>query len=192
MLESLVRASAAHGVFVLRSDLIPAETRALLMALARVVLLAGRGSLADQLDRVQAPRRLAPPRHRARTAELAAAPAAPPASPALQFFNGLGGFSNDGREYVTVLGPGQSTPAPWINVISNPSFGFQVAADGTGYTWSENSRDNQLTAWSNDPVADRPGEAFYVRDLDSDELWAPTARPARDPQATYVARHGRG
>jgi cyclic beta-1,2-glucan synthetase len=199
-LESLVRASAAHGVFVLRSDLIPAETRALLMALARVVLLAGRGSLADQLDRVQAPRLLAPPRRRARAAGMAAGPAnenvapsvSPPATAALQFFNGLGGFSSDGREYVTVLGPGQSTPMPWINVVSNPSFGFQVAADGGGYTWSENSRDNQLTAWSNDPVVDRPGEAFYVRDLDSDELWAPTARPARDAQATYVARHGRG
>ena len=196
-LESLVRASAAQGVFVLRADLIPAETRALLMALARVVLLAGRGSLADQLDRVQAPRRLAPPRRRARAAggrrkHRFVGIAAGPATAALQFFNGLGGFSDDGREYVTVLGPGQSTPAPWINVISNPSFGFQVAADGGGYTWSENSRDNQLTAWSNDPVTDRPGEAFYVRDLDSDELWAPTARPARDAQATYVARHGRG
>ena len=198
-LESLVRASAAEGVFVLRSDLIPAETRALLMALARVVLLAGRGSLTDQLDRVQAPRRLAPPRRRPRAAGMAAAniaPTAPAPSPvattALQFFNGLGGFSENGREYVTVLGPGQSTPAPWINVISNPSFGFQVAADGGGYTWSENSRDNQLTAWSNDPVADRPGEAFYVRDLDSDQLWAPTARPVRDAQATYVACHGQG
>jgi cyclic beta-1,2-glucan synthetase len=191
-LESLVRASAAQGVFVLRADLIPAETRALLMALARVVLLAGRGSLTDQLDRVQAPRPLAPPRHRPRAAATAASPPPAAATPALQFFNGLGGFSADGREYVTVLGPGQSTPAPWINVIANPSFGFQVAADGGGYTWSENSRDNQLTAWSNDPVADRPGEAFYLRDLDSDALWAPTARPARDAEATYVARHGQG
>ena len=76
----------------------------------------------------------------------------------LQFFNGVGGFSADGREYVTSLTAEQPTPAPWINVISNPQFGFQVAVEGGGYTWSVNSRENQLTHWSNDPVVDRPGE----------------------------------
>ena len=125
-----------------------------------------------------------------------AGPAKPPspvaALAALQFFNGLGGFSPDGREYVTVLGPGQSTPAPWINVVSNPSFGFQVAVEGGGYTWSQNSRDNQLTPWSNDPVSDRPGEVLYVRDLDSGDLWTPTALPIRLEQAPYIVRHGRG
>ena len=112
--------------------------------------------------------------------------------PALEFFNGLGGFADDGREYVTILGPGQSTPAPWINVIANPAFGFQVAAEGSGYTWSVNSRENQLTPWSNDPVSDRPGEVFYLRDDDTGELWCPTALPIRDDDATYVARHGQG
>ena len=107
------------------------------------------------------------------------APVAPPL-PALEFFNGLGGFADDGREYVTILGPGQSTPAPWINVIANPAFGFQVATEGSGYTWSVNSRENQLTPWSNDPVSDRPGEAFYLRDDDTGELWCPTALPIRD------------
>ena len=52
--------------------------------------------------------------------------------PALEFFNGLGGFAADGREYVTILGEGQWTPAPWINVIANPSFGFQVSVEGGG------------------------------------------------------------
>ena len=89
-----------------------------------------------------------------------------PAPPELEFFNGLGGFAADGREYVTILGAGQSTPAPWINVIANPAFGFQVAVEGSGYTWSVNSRENQLTPWSNDPVSDRPGEVLYVRDED--------------------------
>jgi len=44
--------------------------------------------------------------------------------PPLEFFNGLGGFSDDGREYVIVLDNGQWTPAPWINVIANAGFGF--------------------------------------------------------------------
>jgi cyclic beta-1,2-glucan synthetase len=91
-----------------------------------------------------------------------------------------------------ILGPGQSTPAPWINVIANPAFGFQVGTEGGGYTWSVNSRENQLTPWSNDPVSDRSGEAFYLRDEDTGDLWGPTALPMRDPAATYVARHGHG
>ena len=85
----------------------------------------------------------------------------------LEFFNGLGGFDDDGREYVIALEGGQTTPAPWINVIANSRFGFQVSADGAGYTWCGNSRDHQLTPWSNDPVSDPPGEALYLRDLDT-------------------------
>lgn len=203
-LETLVRTSRSRthlgaegepgGIFVLRSDLISAETRGLLLAVARVVLLSRRGGLKDQLDRLQAPRGVLPPARRKPVVDAASAkPPSPVAAlAALQFFNGLGGFSPDGREYVTVLGPGQSTPAPWINVVSNPSFGFQVAAEGGGYTWSQNSRDNQLTPWSNDPVSDRPGEVLYVRDLDSGTLWTPTALPIRLEQAPYIVRHGRG
>ncbi len=93
---------------------------------------------------------------------------------------------------MTILGPGQATPAPWINVIANPVFGFQVATEGSGFTWSVNSRENQLTPWSNDPVGDRPGEVFYLRDDDTGDLWCPTALPIRDDTATYVARHGWG
>ena len=115
-----------------------------------------------------------------------------PLKPDLEFFNGLGGFAADGREYVTILGEGQWTPAPWINVIANPSFGFQVSESGSGYTWSLNSRENQLTPWSNDPVSDSPGETIYVRDEDSGELWGPTVLPIREEAWPYTARHGQG
>ena len=84
------------------------------------------------------------------------------------------------------------TPAPWINVISNPAFGFQVSESGSGYTWSANSRENQLTPWSNDPVVDPPGEAIYVRDEESGEFWTPTALPIREAGQPYMARHGQG
>ncbi|HEV3192904.1 MAG TPA: protein ndvB, partial [Polyangiaceae bacterium] len=110
----------------------------------------------------------------------------------LEFFNGLGGFAADGREYVTLLGPGLATPAPWINVIANPDFGFQISAEGGGFTWARNSRENQLTPWSNDPVADPPGEVLYLRDEKSGELWGPTAAPIRDYGARYTVRHGQG
>jgi cyclic beta-1,2-glucan synthetase len=199
-LETLVRTSRSRPqigidgpsgrVFILRADLISAETRLLLASVARVVLVGQRGSLSDQLDRVPQAKAAARPASKAILAdrELRVAPALPE----LEFFNGLGGFADDGREYVTILGPGQSTPAPWINVVANPAFGFQVGTDGSGYTWSVSSRENQLTPWSNDPVTDRPGEAFYLRDEDSGDLWCPTASPIRDDMATYVARHGRG
>jgi cyclic beta-1,2-glucan synthetase len=79
-----------------------------------------------------------------------------------------------------------------VNVIANASFGFQVSESGSGYTWSGNSRENQLTPWSNDPVGDPIGEAIYVRDDDTGELWGPTALPIRCDESTYVARHGAG
>jgi cyclic beta-1,2-glucan synthetase len=180
---------ARGSVFVLRTDLISHETRALLSSVARVVLAGRHGGLSDQLDRLHEtgaaappPPRLSPPTDAALTV---------PATRDLEFFNGLGGFAAGGREYVTILGAGQSTPAPWINVIANASFGFQVAVEGGGYTWSGNSRENQLTPWSNDPVTDRPGEVIFLRDEDTGELWGPTALPIRDA-APYVVRHGQG
>ena len=199
-LEALVRARHARPpvpvdgpagrVFILRADLISAETRALLSAVARVVLAGERGRLSDQLGRIS---------EAGATARAAPKPSPAVAStpvalsvPALEFFNGLGGFADGGRAYVTVLGPGQTTPAPWINVVANPGFGFQVSVEGGGCTWSVNSRENQITPWSNDPVTDRPGESFYLRDDDTGAVWSPTARPVHDPAGTYIAHHGRG
>jgi cyclic beta-1,2-glucan synthetase len=167
-LEALVRANqlrppadgeALRGaVFVLRSDLIPVEARNLLQTTARAVLLSRHGSLFEQVNRLEesAAAIASMPKHEAAPPvnELVKN-MAPPAS--LEFFNGLGGFALEGREYVTILNEGQWTPAPWVNVISNPSFGFQVAATGSGYTWSINSRENQISPWSNDPVSDSPG-----------------------------------
>jgi cyclic beta-1,2-glucan synthetase len=199
-LESLVRANhsrpkigaaeSSGQVFVLRADLIPQESCALLASVARVVLVARLGGLFDQLKLLVEPRTAFQAGRQRRRA--APSPAAKPVTPNLEYFNGLGGFAEDGGEYVTILGPGQSTPAPWINVIANPCFGFQTSSEGSGYTWSLNSRENQISPWSNDPVSDRSGEAFYLRDDDSGELWGPTALPIRDAAATYTARHGRG
>ena len=198
-LETVARASQSSSpegverrrgrIFVLRADQISADARTLLASVARVVLVGQRGSLADQLDRVPEPKEAARTT-RTRTAAGRERPAMLP--PTLEFFNGLGGFAADGREYVTTLGPGQSTPAPWINVIANPAFGFQVATEGGGFTWSVNSRENQLTPWSNDPISDPPGEIFYLRDDETGELWCPTALPIRDDGETYTIRHGWG
>ena len=198
-LEAVVRASQsslAHdshprhgGVYLVRGDQLSDDDRALLMASARAVLLSRQGALADQVIRLERPDRIEPPIPPPKPSTTVSETVFPPE---LEFFNGLGGFADGGREYVTILGPGQSTPAPWLNVIANTSFGFLVSESGSGYTWSGNSRENQLTPWSNDPVSDPVSEAIYVRDDDTGELWGPTALPIRREGSTYVARHGAG
>jgi len=199
-LEALVRASPSRlpadgeglrgQLFVLRADLVSAEARGALLAGARAVLLSHRGSLSEQVKRREEPEPVATPR--VRHSSESEPQGRPPWPPELEFFNGLGGFAADGREYVTILGEGQWTPAPWLNVVANPKFGFQVSVEGGGYTWSGNSRENPLTPWSNDPVGDPPGEVIYVRDEDSGVLLSPTALPIRAERGRYVARHGQG
>ena len=152
--------------YLLGRDRLIAEDRILLQAAARAVLLSRRGSIADQVIRLEHPDRSAP-----HVPAPGAAPASSPATakgataeaaglrPDLEFFNGLGGFAEGGREYVTILGPGQATPAPWLNVIANPTFGFQVSESGSGYTWAGNSRENQLTLATLD---DKRRAIFYA------------------------------
>jgi cyclic beta-1,2-glucan synthetase len=199
-LADIVRASSARigpgigeqdgSLFVLRADHVAAEDRALVQAAARVVLAGGQGTLAEQVLR----------RTRARTPFPARRPAPVRLSdedlqisvPRLEFPNGLGGFADAGREYAVVLTKGQHTPAPWVNVVANPQFGFLVSETGAASTWCINSRENLLTPWSNDPVSDASGEACYVRDDESGALWSPTAWPIRIAEATYLARHGQG
>ena len=200
-LEALVRTSQSalrheghetHGaVFILRRDLLSPTDHAALQAAARAILLSRHGTLAAQIDRARAARPVLPPPAR-REARQEPSSDAPPSRPDFEFFNGLGGFVDDGREYVTILGEGQWTPAPWINVIANPNFGFQVSESGAGYTWCLNSRENQLTPWSNDPVTDPPGEVLYIRDEETGALWTPTVLPIREEAWPYVARHGQG
>ncbi len=180
---------AQGAVYALRADLMSGDARALLRSAARVTLIARRGPIADQLARLlQSPIAPLPVR---RHKPLTRTPGPSPAPLDLEFFNGLGGFDKDGREYVIILDANHATPAPWINVIANSDFGFQVAAEGSGYTWAKNSRENQLTPWTNDPVGDSTGEAIYVRDEITGDLWSATSQPIRDG-GTYIARHGHG
>ena len=193
--EKLTTETARGSVYTLRADLMSAESRELLLAVARVVLVARRGPLSQQLPALLTDPSWSvyPPAITRLAKDAVASSRRPPkaVSAELEFFNGIGGFGSGGREYVVVLDHVRTTPAPWINVIANPAFGFQTSAEGSGYTWAENSRDNQLTPWSNDAVTDPIGEAIYVRDEATGEIWSPTAQPIRDG-GVYVARHGRG
>ncbi len=55
----------------------------------------------------------------------------------------------------------------------------------------ENSHEFRLTPWSDDPVQDTTGEAFYIRDEQTGQFWSPTPLPARGA-TPYVIRHGFG
>ncbi|HEX5703140.1 MAG TPA: glucoamylase family protein [Pyrinomonadaceae bacterium] len=178
------------GVFIRRSDQIPQEERILLHAVARVVIVSERGSLEDQLVRRPAEGPL--PAEFQPYAPSQTYSETPLEIPKLSFFNGVGGFAHGGREYVTILGEGQWTPAPWSNVVANNAdVGFLVTETGGGFTWASNSHENRLTPWSNDVVSDTPGEVIYLRDEDSGATWTPTPLPIRE-HAPYSIRHGQG
>jgi len=182
------------GIFVVRAGLLSPEDRTLLEAVAGAVLDAEHGSLAAQLGKLRNARRSA---RLPAFVPIASTPLLPETTPPLErptdllFDNGLGGFTPDGREYVIHLEPGRATPAPWINVVANPRFGFLASESGGGYTWAENSSERRLTPWRNDPVADTPGESLYLRDEETGEIWTVTRLPAGEGEVCQ-ARHGIG
>ncbi len=181
------------GIFVRVAEQMSPEDRTLFQTVARVIITDTRGTLADQVNRrgTLAPAdalltRLTPIRTRAVDSSASAVQC--PAN--LQFFNGTGGFSPDGREYVILTQP-NATPAPWVNVIANAQFGSVISESGSAYTWAENAHEFRYTPWANDPVADPSGEAFYIRDEETGTFWSPTALPCPGNSA-YLTRHGFG
>jgi cyclic beta-1,2-glucan synthetase len=179
------------GIFIMLADQLPEGDRSLFYASARALLDGKGGSLEEQLERLEyLPVRL-PPFSPDLAGEDAAETPTLKRPEDLLFDNGLGGFSQDGKEYVIYLEQGKRTPAPWVNVIANPGFGFMVSETGSGNSWAENSGENRLTPWNNDPVIERPGEAIYLRDEETGRVWSPTPLPARG-DGVYRVRHGAG
>jgi cyclic beta-1,2-glucan synthetase len=192
MLDAHARAVGTDrpgGVFLRDWNALSDAQRALMLSASRVVLAGSRGTLARQLPPVREIPPIAAPF--APAGNVTEEPSLPLPFLELAYFNGVGGFSHDGREYAIYLGPGATTPTPWVNVIAGPDFGFMVSESGLGCTWNANSQQNRLTTWQNDPVIDPASEVIYLRDDDSGALWTPTALPIRENDA-YRARHGQG
>jgi cyclic beta-1,2-glucan synthetase len=187
------------GAYLFRAEEISGAEHTLLDAVARAIVQGDQGDLRAQLDRPYAEALLHPAtrggdvvaRVRVTNQRL---PGDNIETPRLRLGNGVGGFTTDGRRYVVVLNGAEETPLPWANVITNPEFGTVVTASGSAHTWSENSRENRLTSFANDPVTDPTAEALFVRDLESGETWSPTPGAMRRDgrSGRFVIEHGAG
>ena len=179
------------GIFVRPGDQISIEERILFQTVARAILTDNRGMLADQITRRSLSEPIMPRLTPTRTQHDAPPTVAALPRHDLLFFNGIGGFTPDGREYIITTTPDQVTPAPWVNVLANPHFGTVISESGSAYTWGENAHEFRLTPWYNDPVSDMSGEAFYLRDEERGHFWSPMPLPSRGA-TPYVTRHGFG
>ncbi|WP_089609262.1 GH36-type glycosyl hydrolase domain-containing protein [Dehalobacterium formicoaceticum] len=177
------------GVFVLKGSTLSREDRALLFNAGRLILAGNGGPISVQLEEEMPGLPLPKQKHFLK--EKTEYPPQDQPLKQLLIYNGYGGFSGGGKEYLIRLKEGMQTPLPWSNVIANPRFGFLVTESGGGFTWAENSRENKLTPWSNDPVSDQPGEIIYLRDEETGEIWTITPQPIREKE-TYTIRHGIG
>ncbi|QKJ86935.1 Cyclic beta 1-2 glucan synthetase [Paramixta manurensis] len=180
------------GIFVRNGEHLSAEDKLLLMSVAHLCLDDRAGGLNEQLtQRTHALKTSPKPFVPHIKTEMNQHTPWSPDTGQLLHFNGLGGFSQDGREYQILLRENQPTPAPWSNVLANPGFGSVLSEAGQAYSWYENAHEYRLTPWENDPLSDRSGEAFYLRDEESGACWSPTTLPLRG-EGDYLSRHGFG
>ncbi|MFA5115792.1 MAG: glucoamylase family protein [Candidatus Omnitrophota bacterium] len=179
------------GIFLRRADQMSEEDRILMQTVARVIISDRGGTLAEQLEDVTQPKVNFLPFIPTRKDNLEEENRGAEQRSDLVYFNGLGGFTGDGREYVITTSSSNVTPAPWVNVLANWHFGTVVSESGSAYTWSENAHEFRLTTWKNDPVSDASGEALYIRDEESGRFWSPTPLPATG-KTPYTSRHGFG
>jgi cellobiose phosphorylase len=179
------------GIFVRTTDQMPEEDRILFETVAHVIISGNKGKLVNQVKQRGGLKVAVPRLIPSRTHRPIPVPRVASLRQDLLFFNGLGGFDPVNNEYVISTSRSQITPAPWVNVLANPTFGTVVSESGMAYTWGENAHEFRLTPWHNDPVCDRGGEAFYIRDDERGHFWSPTPLPRRGFEP-YVTRHGFG
>ncbi len=169
------------GVFIRRANMLEPEQAALLQAIARVHIKCdgvGLGAIvaANVVSHAKratsdAPRAvLAPvPRVQGATNDTSRVRE--------EFANGYGAL-DAANNYVIGVAGAHVPPAPWANVVANPSVGFCITERGASCTWVGNSYFYRLTPWFNDPVSDPFGEVLYLRDADRGVVWTPTPGPS--------------
>jgi len=179
------------GIFIRRFEQMSDEDRILIQTVARVIISDRWGTLSEQMERAGWVEIPVPDLLPTRSPYTEPANGYAKTIEGLLFFNGTGGFSPNGREYVIITEKCRATPSPWVNVIANENFGTVISETGSSYTWSENAHEFRLTPWMNDPVLDHSGEALYIRDEETGRFWSPSAWPVRGANQC-VTRHGFG
>jgi len=177
------------GIFFRSADQISNEDRVLFQTVARIVISDSFGSLEEQVNRRAKVKTTMP--HFTPSKFYASLNSSVRPRQDLVFFNGMGGFTQDGKEYVITTSHEKPTPLPWVNIIANPDFGTVVSENGQCYTWMENAHEFRLTPWNNDPVSDGGGEAYYLRDEESGHFWTPMPLQGKG-KSPYITRHGFG
>lgn len=177
------------GIFVRKTSAMTYDDIILLHTAARVVINCEDGNIKSQLEMNKQNASLKPMHFYQN--HLNNYPESSYDTNGLLFYNGCGGFDAENNEYVICLKDDENTPSPWSNIISNRNFGFIITESGCGCVFSENSRENKLTPWSNDPVSDTPYEIIYIRDDITGEIWTVTPLPVREKEM-YEIRHGTG
>ena len=184
-----ITTSAKPGrIFVRSADQIPTEDLILLQTVARVIISDARGTLTDQINKKATQKPEIAKIERTSHEDSDNQQLSPVTD--LHFFNGIGGFAKDGREYIINTTKQQRTPLPWANILANQNFGTIVSESGSMYTWFENAHEFRLSPWHNDPVSDKTGEAFYIRDEETGKFWSPM--PLTVNKGSYITSHGFG
>ncbi|EJO5348080.1 cyclic beta 1-2 glucan synthetase [Clostridium botulinum] len=177
------------GIFLFNKSNMNEEDLNLLKAICRLFIDCNKGALAEQVDTSNNKKKkleLLDKKEIRYTAKQYNFKI-----PKLEYFNDIGGFDIQNNEYTMLLKEYNTTPLPWINVMSNGNFGFHVSESGSSYSWYKNSRENKLTNWSNDPIIDGESEYIYIRDEETGELWSISPKPIRD-EGQYIINHGFG
>ncbi|MDE8653686.1 GH36-type glycosyl hydrolase domain-containing protein [Novosphingobium album (ex Liu et al. 2023)] len=179
------------GVHIVGSEHVEERRLAALRIAATATIADRAGPIAQQLAARRDEFAPGPPFLPAGRAAMTQAATRPPdRAETLRFANGLGSFTRAG-DYRIALEAMRATPAPWANVLANPGFGSIVTEAGLGFTFAGNSGENRLTPWHNDALSDRQGEALYLRDEETGEVWSVTPLPAGRDAACRI-EHGLG
>ena len=182
--------SRPGNIYVKSIDQLSSEDRLLFESVARIIVSDNKGSLLEQvtsqISEKPLPALLEP---KVISSQVQQPAIALPNN--LLFFNGTGGFAQNGKEYKIITDKNKTTPAPWVNVLANPLFGSVVSENGSSYTWAINAHEYRITPWNNDPVSDAGGEAFYLRDEETGNFWCPLPFPRKGIEP-YIITHGFG
>ncbi len=155
------------GIFILNKNLMEADDLSVLELKSKIILVAENGGTSDflkskttkildkfKIDEIKEDEEIIERREEN-----------------LQFFNGYGGFTLNGKEYKFAVNKENSLPTIWSNCISNKMFGTIVTENMCDIIWNKNSRLNRITSWNNDTVLNIPSQIIYVRDIDNNKVW---------------------